>query len=159
MHPPGVHTMYPPLTEVIPSRSNRHCFHFDIPTETCYRVWFGWLVYSFCSHLEHSASVRRFVSLQFLNLRHSVGFLERVISPSQGRYLYTNTDTHASIGIPTHDPSVRASKDSSCLRPRDHWKQKFPPNDLYYNNTIIYLMDILCILKKNNKGTSFPRTE
>jgi hypothetical protein len=29
----------------------------------------------------------RFVSLQFLNLRQSVGLLGRVISPSQGRYL------------------------------------------------------------------------
>jgi hypothetical protein len=48
----------------------------------------GWLVvYSRCSHLEHKASVKRFVSLQFLNLRHSVGHLGRVISPSQGRYL------------------------------------------------------------------------
>jgi hypothetical protein len=47
----------------------------------------GWLVYSCCSHLEHSASAKRFVSLQFLKLRHSAGLLERVISPSQGRYL------------------------------------------------------------------------
>jgi hypothetical protein len=28
----------------------------------------GWLVYSCCSHLEHKASVKRFVSLQFLDL-------------------------------------------------------------------------------------------
>jgi hypothetical protein len=45
----------------------------------------GWLVYSRCSHLEHRASVKRFVSLQFLNLTHSVGLLGRVISSSQGR--------------------------------------------------------------------------
>jgi hypothetical protein len=37
--------------------------------------------------LEHRASVKHFVSLQFLNLRHSVGLLGRVISPSQGYYL------------------------------------------------------------------------
>jgi hypothetical protein len=30
------------------------------------------------------------------------------------------TDFHASSWIPTHDPSVRASEDSSCLRPRGH---------------------------------------
>jgi hypothetical protein len=45
-----------------------------------------------------------------------------VISSSQGRYLHTgqhkhrinaHTDTHALIGIRTHDPSVRASEDSS----------------------------------------------
>jgi hypothetical protein len=35
----------------------------------------GWLVYSSCSHLEHRASVKRFISLQFLNLRHPVGLL------------------------------------------------------------------------------------
>jgi hypothetical protein len=30
----------------------------------------------------------------------------------------THTDIHASSGIRTHDPSVRASEDSSCPRPR-----------------------------------------
>jgi hypothetical protein len=62
----------------------------------------GWLVYSCCSHFEHRASVKRFLSLQFLNFRHSVGLLGRVISPSQGCYL-TQTDIHASSGIRTHD--------------------------------------------------------
>jgi hypothetical protein len=42
---------------------------------------FGWLVYSCCSHLERRASVKCFISLQFLNLRHSVRLLGRVISP------------------------------------------------------------------------------
>jgi hypothetical protein len=46
-------------------------------------------IYSCCSHFEHRASVKRFVSLQFLNLRQSVGLLGRGISPSQGRYLHT----------------------------------------------------------------------
>jgi hypothetical protein len=78
-----------------------------------------WLVYSCCSHLEHRTSLKRFASLQFLNLRHSAGLLGRVISPSQSRYL-TQTDIHASSGIRTHDPSVRASEDRSCLRPRGH---------------------------------------
>jgi hypothetical protein len=39
------------------------------------------------------ASVKRFVSLPFLNLRHSVGVLGRVISPSQSRYLTQNKHT------------------------------------------------------------------
>jgi hypothetical protein len=38
------------------------------------------LVYSCCSHLEHRASVNRFVSLQFLNFRQSVGLLGQGIS-------------------------------------------------------------------------------
>jgi hypothetical protein len=87
----------------------------------------GWLVDSCCSHLEHRASVKRSVSLQFLNLRYSVGLFGREISPSQGRYLHTeqhkhriNTDIHALSGIRTHDPSVRASEDGSCLRPRGY---------------------------------------
>jgi hypothetical protein len=29
----------------------------------------GWLVYSCCSHLEHRTSMKRFVSLQFLNVK------------------------------------------------------------------------------------------
>jgi hypothetical protein len=32
----------------------------------------------------------------------------------------TQTDMHASSGIRTHDPLVRASEDSSCLRPHGH---------------------------------------
>jgi hypothetical protein len=58
------------------------------------------LVCSYCSHLEHRASVKRFVSLQFLNLRHSVGLLGRVISPSQGRYLTRTQSTHKQTSIP-----------------------------------------------------------
>jgi hypothetical protein len=46
-----------------------------------------------CSHLEHRASVKRFVSLQFLNLRQSVGLLRRGISPTQGRYLHKHRQT------------------------------------------------------------------
>jgi hypothetical protein len=47
--------------------------------------------------------------------------------PSQGRYLHTGqykhnkrTQTSMPCGIRTHDPSVRAGEDSSCLRPRGH---------------------------------------
>jgi hypothetical protein len=59
----------------------------------------------------------------------SVGLLGRGITPSQGRYLHTGqhkhrinayTDIHALSGIRTHDPSVRASEYSTCLRPRCH---------------------------------------
>jgi hypothetical protein len=50
--------------------------------------------------------------------------VERRINPSQGRYLHRinahNTDIHALSGIRTRDPSVRASEDISCLRPRGH---------------------------------------
>jgi hypothetical protein len=72
--------------------------------------------------------VGRWPLLQFRNhFSQSVGLLGRVISPSQGRYLHTgqhnhrikaHTDIHALSWIRTHDPSVRASENSSCFRPR-----------------------------------------
>jgi hypothetical protein len=54
-----------------------------------------------------------------------VGLIERVISPSQGRYLNTGQhkhkpNIHALCGIRTHDPSVRAREESSCLRPHGY---------------------------------------
>jgi hypothetical protein len=58
----------------------------------------------------------------FLELRQSVGLLGRVISSSQGLYLYTNTEKcthtqtlniHVLSGIRTHDPGFRASEDSA----------------------------------------------
>jgi hypothetical protein len=63
-----------------------------------------------------------------ISFTQTVGLLGRVISPSQGRYLHRTTQTqnnahmniHALNGIRTHDPGVRASEDSSCLRPRGH---------------------------------------
>jgi hypothetical protein len=57
----------------------------------------------------------------------TVGLLGRGISPSQDRCLYTgqHTDTHALSGIRTHDPSVRASEDSSCLRPHRYCGRQF----------------------------------
>jgi hypothetical protein len=80
---------------------------------------FFFFLYSCCSHLEHSASVKRFVSLQFLNLRQSAGLLVWGISQSQGRYL-TQTKIHTFSGIRTHDFSVWAVEDISCLIPRCH---------------------------------------
>jgi hypothetical protein len=63
-------------------------------------VFFLFFLYSCCSHLEHRASVKRFVSLQFLNLRQSIGLLTRGISPSQGRYLTQTQNKHKQISMP-----------------------------------------------------------
>jgi hypothetical protein len=68
-----------------------------------HRGWLVSMVYSYCSHLEHRASVKRFVSLQFLTLRHSVGLLGGVISPSQSRYL-----TQTSISRVGFEPTIPA---------------------------------------------------
>jgi hypothetical protein len=96
---------------------------------TLTEAWWLFSIYlhSCCSHLEHRTSVKRFVSFQFLNPTQSVGLLGRWISPSQGCYLRRTTQTqnkcrhiHALSGIQTHDPSVRAGEDISCLRSRGH---------------------------------------
>jgi hypothetical protein len=63
----------------------------------------------------------------------TAGLLERVISASQGRYLHTrqhkhrinaHTNIHALSGIRTQDPNVRASEESSSLRPRGHFDRR-----------------------------------
>jgi hypothetical protein len=62
------------------------------------------------------------ISLQLLDLGESVGLLGRVVSSS---HLYTNTEKrthntdtkHALSRIRTHGPDVRASEESSCIRP------------------------------------------
>jgi hypothetical protein len=67
------------------------------------------------------------VSLGLLDLRYSTGLLGRVINPSQGRYMYRNTENartykqalniYALSGVRTHNAGFRASEDSTCLRP------------------------------------------
>jgi hypothetical protein len=56
--------------------------------------WIELNYFQFVPTLEHRSSVKHFVSLQFLNLGHSVGLLGRVISPSQGRYLTQTQNKH-----------------------------------------------------------------
>jgi hypothetical protein len=70
------------------------------------------MVYSYCSHLEYRAPVKRFVSFQFLNVRHSVGPLGRVISPSQGRYLTQTQNKHRETSMPRvgFEPTIPASE-------------------------------------------------
>jgi hypothetical protein len=80
---------------------------------------------SCCSHFEHRTSVKLFVSLQFINFGQLVGLHERGIRPAESHYLHRTTQTeltqiniHAMSGIWTHDPSVRAGEDISCVRLR-----------------------------------------
>jgi hypothetical protein len=74
--------------------------------------------------------IGRFFS--FLIYTQSVGLLGRGISRSQGFYLHTeqhnhriNAHRHLSSGIRSHDPSVRADEDGSCLSPRGHCDRLF----------------------------------
>jgi hypothetical protein len=85
------------------------------------------------------------VSFQLLYLGQTVGLLGRVISSSQGLYLYTNTENvhttqalniHAQSGIQNHGPGVRASEDSSCLRPLGYRDRQI----VVYHYTYIVVM-------------------
>jgi hypothetical protein len=81
-------------------------------------------LFSRCSHLEHRASVKRFVSLQFLNPK-MVGIPGQGMSPSQGRYLQhkhgINADKHPCLELVSNPRSQRSTgEDSSYLRPRGH---------------------------------------
>jgi hypothetical protein len=58
------------------------------------RTFFFFFFFCCCHVVDHSESVKRFVLLQFLNLRQSVGLLGRGISPSQGRYLAQTQNKH-----------------------------------------------------------------
>jgi hypothetical protein len=84
---------------------------------TLYLVTLGYLVFPVScggrsGWLEHRASVKRFVSLQFLNLTHSVGFLGRLIRQSQGRYLtqIQNKHTHPRVGFEPTIPAFERAK-------------------------------------------------
>jgi hypothetical protein len=90
--------------------------------------------------------LQRFVGpwplLQFRNVFYTDGRTPWTgISPSQGRYLHikqhkhrinAHTDIHVLSGIRTHNPRVRASEDSSCLRSRKNRGQIYMYN-LYIN--------------------------
>jgi hypothetical protein len=86
----------------------------------CHDFFFQWL---------YSPFLGPGLIFQFLDLfTQTVGLLGRVISQSQGLYLYTgqhkhrkthkHINIHASSRIRTYDHGgIRASEDSSCLRP------------------------------------------
>jgi hypothetical protein len=62
--------------------------------KSIYRILLLLLLVFLLLPLEHRASVKRFVSLQFFNLRQSVGLLGRVINSSQARYLTQTQNKH-----------------------------------------------------------------
>jgi hypothetical protein len=95
------------------------------------------------------------LSFSFLIL-YPIGLLGLGIS----RYLHTgyhkhrinahNTHIHASRGIRTQDPSVRASEYSSCLRPRGHCDR--PPSAalslLFPFAVYVSMHKYVCLMKK-----------
>jgi len=71
------------------------------------------------------------------------------VGPTQGLYLYTTTQhrkmrthIHASSGIGTNDPSVRAVEDSTFLRPYGHWDRLHFYQNIYLFVCLFYLWGI-----------------
>jgi hypothetical protein len=97
--------------------------------------------------------------LQFRNLlTQTVELLGRLISPLQGRYLHAGqhkhrmnarTNIHALNRIRNHDPSVRASKDSSCPRRRSHY-------DRLTHNLVNIYFNIVLSSKPRFPNSSLP---
>jgi hypothetical protein len=66
-------------------------------------------IYPCCFHLQNRASVKRFVPLQILNLRQSIGLLGWESSPTQGRYLQKqNKSIHTSMVWVGFEPKIPA---------------------------------------------------
>jgi hypothetical protein len=73
---------------------------------------------------EHRASVKRFVSLHFLNVRQWVELLGLGISPSQGRCIHRTTQTHnkgRQISIPwvEFEPTIPVFKRAKTVHALD----------------------------------------
>jgi hypothetical protein len=108
--------------------NERHWVSFHLKTSRFISSIFSF-IHSFIYHWLYSPLFGPGLSFSFVILHIRVGLLIRVIIPSLGLYLHirqhkhrinAHTDIHALSGIRTHDHSVRASEDSSCLRPRGH---------------------------------------
>jgi hypothetical protein len=109
---PSIHSsIYAPIHLSIIHWSTDPSIHPSIHISSC------------CSHLEHGASVKSFVSLQFLNPK-TVGRPPWTENQPDARSLpiqsNTNTDIHASSRIRTHDPSVWGGENNACLWERGH---------------------------------------
>jgi hypothetical protein len=132
------HTVFCPLCYVICIKNRHSLLYEDLHYETSFRqtlqrmpqvfvirtlslcvcIYVCMHAYSCCAHLEHRASAKCFVSLQFLNLRQSVGLFGRG-SDRRNAVTYTGQHKHrisacihALTGIRTHNPSGRTSEDS-----------------------------------------------
>jgi hypothetical protein len=67
----------------------------------------------------------------------------------------THTDIHPLSGIRTHNPSVRASEDSSCLRPYGHrdWPSNLHIEIIYiYTKVAMLLAEMNILIIPINKG-------
>jgi hypothetical protein len=107
----------------------------DIEDFMCVTITEIFIPLSFCLSMALQPFVGPWLLFQFLNLLHSRqdsldgGSAHRkatTCAEDSTNTEKTHTDIHASSGIWTHDPSVWAGEDSSCLRPLGHcdWLQR-----------------------------------
>jgi hypothetical protein len=87
--------------------------------------------------LKHRASMKRFVSLQFLNLRHSVGLLGRVIGPSQGRYLTQTQNKRRQHPCLEWDSDPRSQRSSEQRQFMPYTARPLWPASKYYFQLIL----------------------
>jgi hypothetical protein len=110
------------------------------------RIYPSIYLYSCCSHLEHKASMKCFISFQFLNLRQSIALLGQGISPPQGCYLHRTTQTQNKCKHPCleWDSNPR----SQCSSRRRHFMpQTTQPLWLAYQEYSYKIIRIIMRLK------------
>jgi hypothetical protein len=118
-------------------------------------------LYSSCFHLKHRTSVKRFVSLQFINFRQSIGPLGREISSSQRRYLHRTIQTQNKctqtfiprVGFEPTIPAFEGAKRFHDLRSRATTVVAWLRNANVRNYTMYYMIRIgLIWLRIGNRG-------
>jgi hypothetical protein len=102
-----------------------HLIKRSLVTQSVY--WSGYRLDVRKLPLEHEASMKLSVSLQFLNLGQSVGLLGRVISSSQDLYqhrtIQTKINVHIHINIHASsriEPTIPASKRAKTVHALNH---------------------------------------
>jgi hypothetical protein len=82
--------------------------------------------------------VKIFVSLQFLNLRHSVELLGRVISPSQGRYVTRTQNKRTQTYMPRvgFEPTIPAVERAKTVHALDR-EDTDADNYVINTNTVV----------------------
>jgi hypothetical protein len=113
---------------------------------------------SCCSNLEHRASVKRSVSLQFLNHRQSVELLGRGISPSQGRYLLETQNKRKQTSMPWvgFEPTIPVFVRAKIFHALDRPATVIGPPPCTFCYIAQYVQKILCSGRngRNNSHTS-----
>jgi hypothetical protein len=120
---------------------------------SCYIYLSLSLFYSCYSHLKYRASVKRFVSLQFLNLRVSVGLLGQGNSPSKGYYLTQTEYTQISMPSVGFEPTIPVFERTKIFHTSDHAATVIDHSSLGFSKNSPFLTETIVIrLLLRNSG-------